>query len=280
MWHATPSLAHFSEENLPAQDMPSGAATPDNGPDADWMQVPNGSTAGGPAAPAAAAPPATSPAGGSEPPTDAAAAQAAPAPIASPTDIAPLEVGSVAPQMQISDGSLEELIRKTSTAQPALAASLRVTDQARDEILNHHEDDAIQTLQRAISIDGSNPYAFFYVGRAYLAKKNYDQAITFFKRAENRLAVNPQWLGETLAFEGLANEESGQSAAAIACYQKTLQAVPGNLMARVGLTRLGGGLSAPAVQPVATTDSGVAAPAPDDSTIPPPPNAPPPPASN
>jgi len=281
---ATPhALAHLSEENIPAQDMPSGAATPDNGPAADWVQVPPGSTANAaPAAPVAGAshpetPPASFPL-----PGDTNAAQVQPTPMAAPTDIAPLEVGSIAPQMQISDAPLDDLIRKVSATQPALAASLRLTDQARDQILNHHEDDGIQTLQRAISIDGSNPYAYFYVGRAFLAKKNYDQSVTFFKRAESRFAANPAWLGETLAFEGLANEQSGQSAAAIACYQKTLVAVPGNLMARVGLTRLGGEQTAPTVQPVSTSDNaGSTAPPPSDgSAIPPPPNSPPPAPSN
>jgi tetratricopeptide (TPR) repeat protein len=266
---ATYALARFSEENLPAQDMPSGAATPDNGPSADWVQVPAG------------APSNSAPAAGSanpQLPSDASAAQIPPAPTAVPTDVPPLEVGSVAPQMQISDAPLDDLIRKLSTTQPALAASLRITDQARDEILNHHEDDAIQTLQRAISIDGSNPYAYFYVGRAYLAKKNYGQAITFFNRAEIRFGTNPEWLGETLAFEGLANEEAGQPAQAIGCYQKTLQAEPGNLMARVGLTRLGGAVTAPEVQPVSAPDTaGSAAPPPDGGTIAPPPNSPPPP---
>ena len=157
-----------------------------------------------------------------------------------PGDIAPLEVGSVAPQMQISDAPLDSLIQRVRTAQPALAASLRMTDQAREQILNHHEDDAIQTLTGAMSIDGGDPYAYFYLGRAYLEKKKYDQAVTFLSRAENRLGDNPQWLGETLAFEGLANEQAGQTPQAIACYQKALVAVPGDLMARVGLTRLGG----------------------------------------
>jgi hypothetical protein len=195
-------------------------------------------------------------------PAETNAAQLEPTPIPSPADVAPLEVGSVAPQTQISDSSLRGLIQSVRGTQPALAASLRVTDQARDEILSHHEGDAIQTLARAISIDGSNPYAYFYLGRAYLGKKNYDQAITFLNRAELRFGANPEWLGETLAFEGLVNEQSGQSAPAIACYQKALVAVPGNLMARVGLTRLSGEQTAPPVQPVspptssgATTDA-------------------------
>jgi tetratricopeptide (TPR) repeat protein len=287
LWSAVPraalagdpiQLAHLSEENLPAQDMPNGAATPDSGPAAEWVVVPPGSPSNAPSAPTAVAPSATNPSGSTAPPTDINAAQAEPTPMPSPTDIAPLEVGSIAPQMQISDSSLDNLIRKMSASQPALAASLRLTDQARDEILNHHEDDAIQTLQRAISIDGSNPYAYFYVGRAYLGKKNYDQSTTFFKRAETRFGANPEWLGETLSFEGLANEQSGQTALAIACYQKTLVAEPGNLMARVGLTRLGGDQTAPAVQPVSTSDNAgsPAPPPPDGSTIAPPPNSPPP----
>ena len=55
----------------------------------------------------------------------------------------------------------------------------------------------------AISIDPSNSYAYFYLGRAYIASKNYGQALTFFKRAEIGIAANSHWLGETLAFEGV-----------------------------------------------------------------------------
>ena len=93
-------------------------------------------------------------------------------------------------------------------AQPALAASLRMTDQARERTREpsrgrRDPDSAARDLDRP-----SNPYAYFYLGRAY-REKNYDQAMTFFKRAEIGFGANPAWLGETLAFEGLANEQSG-----------------------------------------------------------------------
>jgi hypothetical protein len=258
----------FSEENIPAQDLPSAVPTPEAGPSEDWVVVPaSASTVVAPAAsePSAAASSASSPA-----PGDTSAAQIEPTPMPSPTDIAPLEVGSVAPQSQISDASLDALIQSVSTTQPALAASLRVTDQAREEIVSHREGDAIQTLGRAISIDGSNPYAYFYLGRAYIARKNYPQAITFLNRAEARLATNPQWLGETLAFEGLADEQAGQNAPAIACYQKALAAVPGNLMARVGLTRLSADQAAqPAGATDASSDGGGSIPGPPPSQPPP-----------
>jgi TolA-binding protein len=272
-------IARFSEENLPAQDMPSVVATPQPGPDADWVVVPASSPTGSAPAPAAAAPPAAAPAAGSPLPAETNAAQLEPTPIPPPTEVAPLEVGSVAPQTQISDSSLQGLIQSLRGTQPALAASLRLIDQARDEILTHHEGDAIQTLTRAISIDASNPYAYFYLGRAYLAKKNYDQAITFFNRAEVHFGANPEWLGETLAFEGLVNEQSGQTAPAIACYQKALVAVPGNLMARVGLTRLGGEQATPSVQPVSAPGGATDAPS-EGGAIAPPPNSPPPPPAN
>ena len=267
-------VARFSEENLPAQDMPSVVATPEASPAGDWVAVPNGSpsTGSGPIPPAAATSTSAAPL-----PAETNAAQIEPTPIPTPTDVAPLEVGSIAPQGQVSDSSLDGVIQALHGTEPALAASLRMTDQARDEILHHHEGDAIQTLTRAISIDGSNPYAYFYLGRAYLGKKNYDQALTFLTRAETHFGANPQWLGETLAFEGLVNEQSGQTAPAIACYQKALVAVPGNLMARVGVTRLTEEQGAPAVQPAAAPSQASDAPAPEGAVIPPPPYSPPPP---
>jgi TolA-binding protein len=266
-------LTRFSEENLPAEDMPSIVATPAASP-GDWVVVPeSGATPVAPAAESAPAEPGAPE--GSASPADTNLAQE-PTPVPTPSDVAPLEVGSIAPQAQISDSSLDHLIESTSGRDPALAASLRVTDQARDEILKGRPDDAIETLTRAISIDASNPYAYFYLGRAYLGKKNYQQALTFLTRAETQFGANSQWLGETLAFEGLVNEQSDQTAPAIACYQKALVAVPGNLMARVGLTRLTGEQAVPAIQPAsvpagtADTTSGAAIPPPPDSAPPPP----------
>ncbi len=269
-------LARFSEENLPAEDMPSLIATPMATPGGDWEEMPASSPPGAaavtPPANAAQAPPTVE---SSPLPAQTSAAELEPTPVATPTDVAPLEVGSIAPQGQISDDSLDPLIASIGASQPALAASLRIADQAREEILKHQNDDAIQNLTRAISIEATNPYAYFYLGRAFLGKKNYAQAITFFDRAQTHFGTNPQWLGETLAFEGLTNEQSGQTSTAIAYYQKALAAVPGNLMARVGLTRLSGEQAAPAIEPASAPAGTIEAP-PAEGAIQPPPNEPPP----
>ena len=270
-------VAELQEESIPAQDLaapspgsqtsPGAAASPaaDTNPDTnanpeDWKSVPAGQ-----------APPAER----EEPAADS--VPAAPAAVATPAEITPaIDAGSIATTPEISDSSLAPLIDSAPT--PARAASLRITEQQRIELERGHTDDAIRELEHAISIDPSNSYAYFYLGSAYVARKDYGQAETFFKRAEIGVASNSAWLGETYAFEGVCLEQAGKSAEAVAAYQKALAASPGNLTARVGVTRLS------AFIPVAATAPAPAAgeldePAPAEPDAPPPPDeAPAPPA--
>jgi len=202
----------------------------------------------------------------------------------SPADIAPaLDAGSIATTPEISDSSLAPLIASAPT--PARAASLRITEQERVELEQGHTDEAIRELAHAISIDPSNSYAYFYLGRAYVARRDYGQAQTFFRRAEIGLAANSAWLGECYAFEGQSMEQAGKSAEAATAYQKALAASPGNLTARVGITRLSAFLPASVTAPAAPTDLDEAAPeeadppdAPDEAPVPPPPASSPPPS--
>ncbi len=267
-------LAKLQEESIPAQDLaapaspaaaPSPADNDDTNPDTnsdseDWEALPAGQAA---------------PAEREEPMSNS--TPAAPAAASSPAEIAPaIDVGSIATTPQISDSSLTPLIDTAPT--PARAASLRITEQERVELDRGHVDDAIRELAHAISIDPSNSYAYFYLGRAYVARRDYGQAQTFFKRAEIGLAANSAWLGECYAFEGLSLEQSGKSADAAAAYQKALAASPGNLTARVGITRVGAFVPAAASAPAPPTDLDQPAPA-EPGAPPPPQEAPPPPAS-
>jgi len=197
-----------------------------------------------------------------------------PTPLAtSSEELPPLEIGSVTPSLRISDGSLGPVIAHSQD--PGMAASLRITEQARIQLLAGKVDDAIRDLTRALSVDPSDPYAYLYLGRAYLSKRNNSQAMTFFKRAEIGFGSgNPMWLSETLAFEGLVYEEEGHATTAVAVYQQALRANPGNLMARVGYTRL-----APQVVPAVPTapgeapsDAGAPPAAPEEPPPPPPPS--------
>ena len=280
-------LAELHEQSISAQDLaaPSPGAATSPGAAASPAAAP---------APAAVANPDTNsdsgewvsvPAGKSAPddhqvPVSNPMPPAPQSPPVNPADIAPaIDVGSIATTPQISDSSLAPLIDTAPT--PARAASLRITEQQRVELDRGHVDDAIRELAHAISIDPSNSYAYFYLGRAYMARKGYEQALTFFKRAEIGVASNSAWLGETYAFEGVCLEQENKSADAVAEYQKSLGASPGNLTARVGVTRLSAFMpastSAPApAAPVGELDQ----PAPAEPPIPPPPPSAPPPTAN
>ncbi len=256
-------LAELQEESIPAQDLaspsPAAATSPgavsspadDTNSDSEkWESVPPGQTP---------------PAQREEPAANAPAV--APAAASTPAEIAPaIDAGSIATTPQISDSSLASLIASAPT--PARATSLRITEQQRVELDRGHTDDAIRELAHAISIDPSNSYAYFYLGRAYIARKDYGQAETFFKRAEIGVASNSAWLGETYAFEGVCLEQAGKSADAAAAYQKALAANPGNLTARVGVTRLSAFMPASTSAPAPAAGSDETAPAEPDAPAP------------
>jgi tetratricopeptide (TPR) repeat protein len=219
----------LSEESIPAAASPS--ATPPPAAAASPSAVP--------AAPQASAT-ATSPQAATTP------AQAQPGGDAA-SGPAPADLASVPLSAPVSSSSLEPLIQKTADA--SLSASLRITEEARQQLGENRPDEAVRTLGHALSIDAANPYAYFYLGRAYLMKKDYKQALTFFSRAELGLSSDPPWLGETVSFEGACYEELGRERDAALAYQRAVQLAPGNLMARTGYGRLAAALPPPPVPP-------------------------------
>lgn len=199
-------------------------------------------------------------------------------PEAQPTEVpAAIDLAITTPVQQVSDQSLAALI---SQASPARAASLRIVDQAREQFLAGRPDDAIRSLGRSVSIDPTDPHSYFYLGRSYFAKKNYQQALTFLQRAELGFGSDPAWLGETLGFEGATYELLGRPTDAETAYKRALEASPGNLMARAGYTRITMPQAPPEPASEPTPEGGSAIEPPPDMPAPsaaPPEPAPPPP---
>ena len=259
----------FTEENLPSGEL---SATPTVTPGLPPGAPPSASTtapAGGALSPTSEATPSQAPSesAGSGTPTE-------PTPAASPTEIPPsLDVNTVAPPAPpLSDQPLTELIDHAMT--PARAASLRIDEQARQALLAGNYDEAIRGLGRAVSVDPSDSYTYFFLGRAYLAKHRLSQALTFLQRAEIGFGQNPQWLAETLSFEGATYEEQGQYPQAADAYRRALILSPGLLMARVGWGRVGSSYQPPPGSSLPENQSGAT---PQSSEIQPPPVEPPPP---
>ena len=299
---AAPAVTPGTTTGLPAagnaEQPPSAGASSEDGGGGGWTRVPGaGESPGGatpPGATAASGASATSPAAAtagaaqaseSAPgaPVPDAPATGGPAPQASPGEAPPpYDVGSIQPTAPVSEQPLNPLIDSTRD-QPALNASLRFVEQGRQALGASRLDDAIRDLGRAVSIDPTDPYAYFYLGRAYMMKKDYGQALAFFGRSEVGLRTTPAWLGEAKGFEGACLEEQGKFPAAAAAYKEALDIDPGNIMARAGYGRMSEGLSAadaiatpPAASP--STDN-AALPAPNVNLAPPPPSEAGPPAA-
>jgi len=286
-------LAQISEEDVsPTGVSGSGTVGPAAAPPAavsDWEQVPaNVSVPGfgetkpapGEATSVSIDQSATTPGPVMAAPVATAAAIAATASASVPNSNPPgppaaLDVSAVTTAPDPSDASLDPEIKIARS--PSLAASMRLTEEARKDLAAGKTDEAIRTLGRAISIDPADPFEYFYLGRSYMARKNYAQAITFLKRAEMGLGARPEWYGAIEAYEGACYEVLGKTVEAARAYQRAVGAAPNNLMARVGYSRLAASLPQPANMPAAPpAEQAEAGPA-GDATVPPPPVEPPPP---
>jgi tetratricopeptide (TPR) repeat protein len=139
--------------------------------------------------------------------------------------------------VQDDSGPLTAKIRDGTPANRA--AALRMTEQARGLIAAGEEARAIEILERAIAIDASAPYAYYFLAMAHQRAKRPQLARPFLDRAQQKLRTEPYWLGQVHALRGQIAEEEGRPADARADYERALQAFPGNADASAGLARLG-----------------------------------------
>jgi TolA-binding protein len=183
---------------------------------------------------------------------------AEPSPIPAALDASALTLGP-----QLGEQSLDPEINRAVI--PALAASLRLTEGARKQLDDGQVDDAMRALARAVSLDPADAFAYYYLGRAYLVRKNYTQALMFFRRAEIGFSGRPNWAAEALSYEGLCNEELGKSSEALQAYKRALKTAPDNFRARIGYGRL---------VSIAGPNESLDAPPPNQDLAIPPPSAP------
>ena len=75
---------------------------------------------------------------------------------------------------------------------PRHRASQQLTEQGRTLLAQKRYDDAIRTLEQAISLYPHNGESYYYMAEAWLAKGNYRQAAEFNRLAQMYLD-NPGW---------------------------------------------------------------------------------------
>jgi membrane peptidoglycan carboxypeptidase len=147
-----------------------------------------------------------------------------------------LDAGTVEVGPEVGNESLDPEIDKA--IMPVVSASIRLTEDARQRLADGRVDEARRTLARAVSLDPSNAFAYYYLGRAFLARKDYAHAGIFFRWAETAFNGRSDWSAESFSYDGLCEEEMGNAEDAAEAYAEALAASPNNFRARVGYGRV------------------------------------------
>lgn len=123
-------------------------------------------------------------------------------------------------------------------AQPRRAASLRLVEQGRIDLFRSLYERAAQQLSKAIEVDSTNPYAYFYLGVTRFRVSRFEEASELFLRAANLFSDLDAWKAEAMAYRGESFEKSGRFPEAKQAFEEALRIDSSNLRAHDGLSRL------------------------------------------
>jgi tetratricopeptide (TPR) repeat protein len=86
-----------------------------------------------------------------------------------------------------------EETRSTQQLSPREKAALQLTEEGRQLLDKDQPDQAIRSLEQAISLDPDNGPCYYYLAEAWLQKGNFSEARQFNSLAENYLKKDKGW---------------------------------------------------------------------------------------
>ena len=135
--------------------------------------------------------------------------------------------------------SLQPLI--ASATAPNVVAALRLVEQGRLQLESGRNETAIDLFERAVAIDPANAQGYYYLGVLHFGQGTYSQALAFANRAVVLASSGDRtWASRTYLLQATVLEKVGRYPDARSAYSRALDLDPGNVSARVGLSRLGG----------------------------------------
>lgn len=168
----------------------------------------------------------------------------APAPARRAPSLTESALGESAPASPETAESTEPpsmLSRINSNTAPNVAAALRLIEEGRTSLAEHAYDRALDRFERAVTIDPSSAYGYYFLAQLHYDKHDYDQVIAFADKAVVLSArTDPGLTARAYSLQGAVYEDVGRYPDARAAYRKALSADARNLAAQVGIARLGG----------------------------------------
>ena len=118
------------------------------------------------------------------------------------------------------------------------SASLSLTRRGRDSLEQGRTDEAITLLEKAIALQPTNPYAYYYMARARFIQSESGQALALLAKAELSFGDDSSWLTWVFLLRGQIDETLSRPEDARKQYEAALAADPRNQEARDRIRRL------------------------------------------
>ena len=145
-------------------------------------------------------------------------------------------VSGCATKLVVVDKPLTELIQPETS--PQRAASLRLTEEGKAYLQSGNLIKASEALEKAITIDTSNPYAYYYFAKLRSEKGEHKQSLGLLSKAEILFKDNQFWLSNVYSSMGRNHESLFQYNDAKRKYEQALKLNDGNIEAKEGMERL------------------------------------------
>ncbi len=130
------------------------------------------------------------------------------------------------------------LAKITPTTSPQRAASIRLTEEGRRLLESGDHAKALSRLEKAIAVDSTSPYGFFFLASAHAALGRQQESLKFLDVAEPLFGADPYWLSEVFTLRGENYRALGSLDRAGMNYSQALRLNPGNRLAADGLSRI------------------------------------------
>ncbi len=122
---------------------------------------------------------------------------------------------------------------------PQAAAALRLVEQGRLLLAGNQLARALEDFEKAIALDPTSPYGYYFLARTHYTNRRFDQADGFITRAATLGdRASTVWQVHIAVLQGQILEAVGRYPEARQAYQRALQADPGSTTAQAGYRRL------------------------------------------